>query len=268
MTVLAGPLLDNKVALVSGIGPGMGRDIALLFAEHGADVVLGARTEANVASVAKEVEAAGRRAVGVTLDITDVDSCANAVQRATSELGRVDILVNNAFEDGDHKKFERADIDHRWRQTMDTNFFGTMHLTQAVVPVMKEQGDGRIVMVNSMSSVYAQERQGAYAASKAALAAVTKTLAIELGGYGIRVNGVHPGYIWSDKVEMYLQFLAEREGITYEQKKAALEAETCLGYLPHSSEIAGSVLFFASDLSKPVTGQALGVNAGHWFQGF
>jgi NAD(P)-dependent dehydrogenase (short-subunit alcohol dehydrogenase family) len=246
----------------------MGRDIAMLFAEHGADVVLGARSDTHVAAVAKEVENTGRRALGVTLDITDVDSCAAAVEQATKEFGRLDILVNNAFEDGDHKRFERADIDHRWRQTMDTNFFGTMHLTQAVVPTMKEQNDGRIVMVNSMAAVHTQDRQGAYAASKAALASATKTLALELGGYGIRVNGVHPGYIWSEKVEMYLRFLAEREGITYEEKKAALEAETCLGYLPHSSEIAGSVLFFASDLSKPVTGQALGVNAGHWFQGF
>src|SRR5438093_13589895 len=99
---------------------------------------------------------------------------------------------------------------------MDVNFFGTLRLTQAVVPVMKEQHDGRIVMINSMAAVHTQERQGAYAASKAALASATKTLALELGGYGIRVNGVHPGWIWSEKVEMYLRFLAEREGITYE----------------------------------------------------
>jgi len=86
--------------------------------------------------------------------------------------------------------------------------------------------------------------------------------------HGIRVNGIHPGYIWSDKVEWYIGFLAEKEGISYDEKKAQLEAETSLGYLPHSSEIAGSVLFFASDLSKCVTGQALHVNGGHWFGGF
>jgi NAD(P)-dependent dehydrogenase (short-subunit alcohol dehydrogenase family) len=260
-------LLDGKVALVSGVGPGMGRDISLQLAEHGADVVLGARTEANVDVVAEEAEALGRKAVRVQLDITDASSCQRAVDAATSALGRIDILVNNAFQDGDHRLFEKASLDS-WRSTMDVNLWGTLQLTQTVVPVMKKQREGRIVMVNSMSAVRTEPRYGAYAASKSALATATKTLAQELGQYGIRVNGIHPGYIWSDKVEWYINFMAEKEGITYQEKKAHLEAETALGYLPHSSEIAGSVVFFASDLSKCVTGQALGVNGGHWFQGF
>jgi NAD(P)-dependent dehydrogenase (short-subunit alcohol dehydrogenase family) len=260
-------LLDGKVALVSGVGPGMGRDIALQLAEHGADVVLGARTEANVDAVADEVEALGRKAVRTQLDITDNDSCQRAVDTATSTLGRIDILVNNAFHDGDHRLFEKADFDS-WRATMDVNLWGTLQLTQTVVPVMKQEREGRIVMVNSMSAVRTEPRYGAYAASKSALATATKTLALELGQYGIRVNAIHPGYIWSEKVEWYINFMAEKEGISYQEKKAHLEAETALGYLPHSSEIAGSVVFFASDLSKCVTGQALGVNGGHWFQGF
>src|SRR5581483_1566805 len=260
-------LLDGKVALVSGVGPGMGRDIALQLAQHGADVVLGARTTPNVDAVAAEVEATGRKALRARLDVTDEASCQVAVDAAVAAFGRVDILVNNAFHDGDFKLFEKADFGS-WRHTMDVNFWGTLQLTRAVVPVMKEQGDGRIVMVNSMSSVRPEVRYGAYAASKSALATATTTLARELGRYGIRVNGIHPGYIWSDKVEWYIHYLAEKEGVTYEQKKAQLEGETALGYLPHSSEIAGSVVFFASDLSQPVTGQALGVNAGHWFQGF
>lgn len=260
-------MLEGKVALVSGVGPGMGRDIAILFATHGADVVLGARTLANCESVAAEVDAAGRRALPLRLDITDRSSCAGAVASALETFGGIDVLVNNAFDDGDHRMFEDAELD-AWRSTMETNLFGTLQLTQAVVPSMQARGGGHIVMINSMSSVRIEARAGAYAASKAALAAVTKTLARELGAHGIRVNGIHPGYIWSDKVEWYIGFLAEKEGISYQEKKAQLEAETSLGYLPHSSEIAGAVLFFASDLSKCVTGQALGVNAGHFFQGF
>jgi NAD(P)-dependent dehydrogenase (short-subunit alcohol dehydrogenase family) len=260
-------LLDGKVALVSGIGPGMGRDISLQLAEHGADVILGARTATNVDSVADEVEALGRKAVRTQLDITDAESCRQAIDAGVSAFGRIDVLVNNAFHDGDHRLFEKADFD-TWRTVMDVNLWGTLQLTQLVVPVMKEQGDGRIVMVNSMSAVRTEPRYGAYAASKSALAMATKTLALELGKYGIRVNGIHPGYIWSDKVEWYVNYMAEKEGISYEQKLAELEGETALGYLPHSSEIAGSVVFFASDLSKCVTGQAIGVNGGHWFQGF
>jgi NAD(P)-dependent dehydrogenase (short-subunit alcohol dehydrogenase family) len=261
------PLLAGRVAIVSGIGPGMGRDISLQLVEHGASVVCGARTAANVEAVVDEVRAAGAQATGVHLDITDVASCESVVETTIAEFGRVDILVNNAFDDGDHRAFEKADLD-AWRRTMETNFFGTMQLTKAVIPVMKEQGDGRIVMVNSMSASKIEPRYGAYAASKAALATATKTLALELGPYGIRVNGIHPGYIWGDKVEMYFRHLADKNGITPEEQYESIAGTAALRYLPHSSEIAASVVFFASDLSKPITGQALHVNGGHHFAGF
>ena len=259
-------LLKDKVALISGVGPGLGRDIALAFAAHGATVVLGARTEARVREIAGEVEAAGGTAHAVTLDITDEDSCAAAVAAAAGTYGRLDVLVNNAFDDGDFSTFERADLT-AWRRTMDTNFFGTLQLTRAAVAPMKEQHDGRIVMVNTMSVHRINARFGAYAASKAALATATKTLAMELGPHGIRVNGIHPGYIWGPSVEQYFAYQAQRRGISPQDVYDEVASETALGYIPPSSEIAGSVVFFASDLSKPVTGQALGVNAGHWFVG-
>jgi NAD(P)-dependent dehydrogenase (short-subunit alcohol dehydrogenase family) len=123
-------------------------------------------------------------------------------------------------------------------------------------------------MTNSMSAVRIQPRFGAYTASKAALAAATKTLAKELGEFGIRVNAVHPGYIWGDSVEQYFRYQADRRGITFEERYQEVASETSLGYLPHSSEIAGAVLFLASDLARPITGQAIHVNAGHWFEGF
>ena len=135
---------------------------------------------------------------------------------------------------------------------------------------MKEQGDGgRIVMINSMSAVRIQERFGAYTASKAALAAATKTLAKELGRFGIRVNAVHPGYIWGESVEMYFRYQADKRGITFEERYAEVAAETALGYLPHSSrDRRRRAVPRVSDLAKPITGQALHVNAGHWFEGF
>jgi NAD(P)-dependent dehydrogenase (short-subunit alcohol dehydrogenase family) len=260
-------LLEGKVAIVSGIGPGMGRDISLQLAEHGAKVVAGARTRASVDAVTDEVKAAGGEALGIQLDITDNGSCEEAVAATLGRFGRVDVLVNNAFSDGDHRSFTSADLDD-WRRTMDTNFFGTLQLSRAVVPAMKEQGEGRIVMVNSMSAVRIEPRFGAYAASKAALGAATKTLAVELGQFGIRVNAVHPGYIWSDKQKMWFEYLAQRNGITYEEQFEAIAGSAALRYLPDSSEIAGAVIFFASDLAKPITGQALHVNAGHWLGGF
>ena len=259
-------LLEGKVAFVSGIGPGMGRDISLLFAEHGADVVLGARTVEKCEAVAAEVESLGRKALPLRLDITDAGSCRAAVDAAIETFGRIDVLVNNAFQDGNFKRFLDSDL-AEWRATADVNLWGTLALTQLVAAHMRDQGDGRIVMVNSMSAVRIQERFGAYTVSKAALAAATKSLAKELGRFGIRVNAVHPGYIWGESVEGYFRWQAEKKGITFEEQYESVASETSLGYLPHSSEIAGTVLFLASDLAKPVTGQAVHVNAGHWFGG-
>lgn len=256
-------LLEGKVAIVSGVGPGMGRDVALLLAEHGADVVLGARRTETSEAVADEVRALGRRAEVVRLDITDPELCDAAVAAATGELGGLDILVNNAFQDGNRKGFLDAPLEE-WRQTMDVNFWGTLQMTRAAVPAMIERGGGRVVMVNSMSAHRIEARYGAYAASKGALETATKTLAIELGGHGIRVNGIHPGYIWGDSVEWYFGHLGKKRGISGEEVYREVADETCLKYLPHSQEIAGSVLFFASDLSRPVTGQSLDVNCGHW----
>jgi NAD(P)-dependent dehydrogenase (short-subunit alcohol dehydrogenase family) len=261
-------LLAGKVALVSGIGPGMGSDISKLFAEHGASLVLGARTVERCEALAAELEEAGTKALAVRLDITDPASCQAAVDVAVERFGRIDVLVNNAFHDGNFKRFIDSDLD-TWRVTSDVNLWGTLGLTQAVARQMREQGDGgKVVMINSMSSVRVEERFGAYTASKAALAAATKILAVELGARGIRVNGIHPGYIWGDSVELYFEHLARRKGITPEEQYSEVASETALGYLPPPSEIAEAVVFFASDMSKPITGQALGVNAGHWFQGF
>jgi NAD(P)-dependent dehydrogenase (short-subunit alcohol dehydrogenase family) len=259
-------LLEGKVAIVSGIGPGMGRDISLAFAKEGADVVLGGRTPAKLEGVAAEVEALGRRALPVACDVSDAASCRSLADRAAAELGRVDILVNNAFDGGNAKSLMDSDLDD-WRRTMEVNLYGTLEMTRAAVPHLSANGDGRVIMINSMSTQRIQAKFGAYAASKGALATVTKTLAKELGPLGIRVNAIHPGYIYGDSVEWYFNHQAEKRGVSFQEVYDEVASETCLGYLPHSSEIAGSVVFLASPLAKPVTGQMIGVNCGHWFNG-
>ena len=259
-------LLEGKVAIVSGIGPGMGRDISLAFAREGASVALGGRTLSRLEAVAEEVEALGVRAFPVVCDIADEAQCTEAVNAAATELGRLDILVNNAYDGGDAKTFMDADFD-RWRQTIEVNLFGSLAMTRAAVPHLEASGDGRVIMINTMSTQRIQEKWGAYAASKGALQTVTKTLALELGPRGIRVNGIHPGYIYGDSVEWYFNHLADKRGITFQEVYDEVASETCLGYLPHSEEIAGTAVFFASPLAKPVTGQMIGVNAGHWFNG-
>ena len=259
-------LLEGKVGLVSGIGPGMGRDIALAFAGEGADVALLGRTEARLRSVADEVEALGRRALPVVCDIADEAACVAAAAAVANGLGGIDVLVNNAYHGGDAKPFMEADLAD-WHTTMEVNLFGSLYLTRACVPHLEASGDGRVVMINTMSVQRIERRWGAYVASKGALAAITKTLARELGAKGIRVNGVHPGYIYGESVEWYFNHLADKRGVTFQDVYDEVAAETCLGYLPHSEEIAGTVVYFASPLARPVTGQMIGVNAGHWFNG-
>jgi NAD(P)-dependent dehydrogenase (short-subunit alcohol dehydrogenase family) len=263
-------MLEGKTAVVTGIGPGMGRDISLGLAREGADIALVARSDKVLPAVAEEVEALGRRAVAVYGNIADADDCARISDEVRAAFdGSLDILVNSAFHGGRHESFEDADLE-KWHRPMNVNYFGTLQLTQALLPLLKaageEAGDARIVMVNTMSVHHIEAGTGSYAGSKAALGAVTKTLARELGTYGIRVNAVHPGYIWGDSVKIYFEWQAEARGgdATWQDVYDDRAAETCLGYLPHSSEIAGAVVFYASPLAKCVTGSALPVNAGHW----
>jgi NAD(P)-dependent dehydrogenase (short-subunit alcohol dehydrogenase family) len=257
-------LLQDRVVVVSGIGPGMGRDIALACAREGADVVLAARTAAALDEVAAAVRARGRRALPVPTDVADAAQCRRLIDAALGEFGRVDVLVNNAFASRPYGPVEEASMDD-WRRIFDVNLFGSVQLSQAVVPHMKAQGRGSIVMINSMSMRIIEPAMGGYAASKAALMAAAQTMAKELGPHGIRVNSVVPGYIWSDKMEAYFRQAAKERGTTYEAVHAETTSRTALRHIPDSAEIADAVVFFASDLSRAVTGQALDVNGGHFF---
>ena len=257
-------LLQNRVAIVSGIGPGMGRDISIALARAGADIVLAARGADKLAAVADEVRALGRRAVALPTDIARAEDCQRLVDAAIAELGRVDVLVNNAFKGGLEPLFADADLDE-WRKVFDVNVFGSLQLTQSVVPHMRRQGGGSIVFINSMSMRVIEPRFAGYASSKGALMVAAQSLARELGPDKIRVNSVVPGYIWGASLEGYFKALAKQQGVTPEAIYDQIAARTALRHIPTSAEIADAVLFFASDLSRVVTGQALDVNGGHHF---
>ncbi|HVM96783.1 MAG TPA: SDR family oxidoreductase [Candidatus Acidoferrales bacterium] len=257
-------LLANRVGIVSGIGPGMGRDIALAFARNGADVALAARRVDSLNEVAQEVRALGRRAVCVATDIANADDCRRLVAATLGELGRIDVLVNNAFKGGVEPLIEETTME-AWRDIFNVNVFGSMQLSQAVLPHMKRQGGGSIVFINSMSMRVIEPAMGGYAASKGALMIAAQTLAKEVGKYKVRVNSVVPGYIWSDKLAGYFRYLAKQQNRTYEEVHADISSRTALHHIPTSEEIADAVLFFASDLSRAITGQALDVNGGHFF---
>ena len=275
----ASTLLQGKVVIISGVGVGFGRDLALAMAENGAQVVLGARRDSTLQSVAAEIEASGGECVWRTCDITEPEQCEALALLAVDTFGGLDVLVNNAFDpgvlkgspyewepSGDPVTWEpllTADLDV-FRRAMDVNFFGTLNMTRAAVPHMQTRGEGRVIMINTQSSMWIKPMHGAYASSKGALWTVTKTLARELGPLGIRVNGLHPGFIDGIPVSKSINESADRIGMPVEQLRQAIAAETCLGYLPSGDELAGAAVFFASDLARPITGQALAINAGHW----
>ncbi len=257
-------LLHGRVGLVSGVGPGMGHAIAVAFAREGADVVLAARTQASLDTTAGEVRALGRQVLAMPTDVTLREDCLRIVAAAEAQFGRVDVLVNNAFLGPPYDPVESAKMDD-WRRIFDVNVFGSVQLSQAVIPGMKARRSGAIVMVNSMSMRIIEPRFGGYAASKGALMTAAQTMAHELGPDGIRVNSVVPGYIWGPSLERWFQHLASQRGITPEAVYDEIAARTALRHIPTSAEIADAVVFLASDLARAITGQALDVNGGHFY---
>lgn len=250
--------------MVSGVGPGLGRDLALTLAREGADVVLAARTEAKLEVVAEEVEALDRRALCVPTDVTDADACRHLASATREAYGRVDVLVNNAFAEDPFVSFEDGGPEV-WRAVFDVNVFGTLQVTQALVPLFGETGGGSIVMISTMSTRIVNPLLGGYAASKRALTTAAQTIAKELGPQGIRVNQVAPGHIWGPSLEWYFGRLAEQRGCSAQDVYDEIAGMTCLGRINTSEEVAQVVLFLASGRSRAITGQTLDVNAGRYF---
>ncbi len=254
---------SGKVAVVTGIGPGMGRSIALGFARDGVDVVLAARRRERLDSVADEVRELGREPLVVPTDIADRAACKALIDGAVERFGRVDVLIQNGHHEGDWSPVVDADPDV-WRDIFDINLFGALHLVQYAVPVMRDNGGGSIVLVNSGAAVRFPQRMGAYATSKSALATLTRVLAQEVGPWRIRVNGVFLGPIAGEN--LYRTGLSAAGGSQdrFEEWLEAKATELPLGAIPTPDQCAGSVLFLASDLAEPVTGQHLAVNGGQW----
>ncbi|UYP20324.1 SDR family oxidoreductase [Rhodococcus sp. Z13] len=255
-------LLHDRVVVISGVGPGLGHTLALRCAEHGADLVLAARTRERLEKVAAEVEATGRRALAVPTDITDDESAAALADRATAEFGRVDVLVNNAFSVPSMKPLARTDF-QQIRDSVELTVLGALRLTQLFTPALADT-KGAVVNINSMVLRHSQERYGSYKLAKSALLSLSRSLATELGPQGIRVNSVAPGYIWGPILRSYFEHQAGKYGTTVEQIYEHTAAASDLKRLPTTEEIADAVIFLASPMASAITGQCLDVNCGEY----
>ncbi|WP_197378811.1 SDR family oxidoreductase [Mycolicibacterium mengxianglii] len=255
-------LLEGKVVVISGVGPALGTTLARRCAENGADLVLAARTVQRLEEVAKTVTDLGRRAVTVGTDITDDAQVANLVSEALDAYGKVDVVINNAFRVPSMKPLADTTFEHM-REAIELTVFGALRLVQGFTPALAET-NGSVVNVNSMVVRHSQAKYGAYKMAKSALLAMSQSLATELGGQGIRVNSVLPGYIWGGTLESYFTHQAGKYGTTVEEIYQATAAASDLKRLPTENEVASAILFMASDLASGITGQALDVNCGEY----
>ncbi|MCF8565827.1 SDR family oxidoreductase [Alicyclobacillus tolerans] len=244
---------ENQVVWVTGSSTGIGRATALAFAKHGADVVVHGNANVEQAqSVAQEIEALGKNCLVVSGDVSDQKQVAEMVEQIARRFGRIDVLVNNAGSMIRRARLEEMD-EELWDRVMGVNLKSVYLVTQQVLPLMKQQGGGRIV---NLTSVAARNGGGpgsvAYATAKAGVSNLTRALAKDLAEYNILVNAVAPGVITTP---FHDRFSAP-------DVRKSLAASILLGREGTPEETAGSILFLASDYAKYITGEIIEVNGG------
>ena len=263
--------LQGKVAVVTGGGRGIGRAICLALASEGAEVVVAADVEEEIRSVGEEIQKQGGTALPVEVDVTDPFSVARLVDQTKGRFGKADILVNNAGVVGKRFFIFQSD-DEIWRHTIEVNLFGTYNCTKAFLPLIMEQGRGRIINIASISVKQASPTNSAYAASKHGVIGLTRTVAKEMGllGFtGITVNAICPGVVNTGMLTgqgMILDELADllntsRENILEETIKPLAIQNRVI----EAEEIADMAVYLASEAGKGITGQAINVCGGSVF---
>lgn len=246
--------LDNKVALITGGSRGIGKAIAFGFAEAGANIVIASRKLPELEEVAKEISALGRRCLPVATHAAKSEDLDNLVNKAMSEFGRIDILVNNAATNPQFGEVIDAE-QWSWDAVMSLNLKGYFLLSQKVARIMIKQGNGSIIYVGSTNAFKPNRGVGVYSVSKAGVHSLAQILAFELGKYNIRVNVLAPG---ATKTRMTKAALEDQNS---RMAKTIIE-HTALGRLAESEDMKGAALFLASEASSFVTGQTIVVDGG------
>lgn len=260
------PLLTDKVIVLSGVGPGLGRSLGEAAAQMGADLVLASRTPKRLTKMAELVESYGRRALVVPTDITDEDARRNLVDAALAEFGKVDCLINNAFGIPPMDPLTTLDLDGL-RAAQETNVFAPLRLSSLFADALAatpEKPGGSIIMINSCVIYSSQPEYSGYKLSKGSLQHLSSSLATELGPRGIRVNSVAPSYIYEDVNKAYFDWIASETGRTHEEVYAEKAAPTDLQRLATPDEVARATLFLASDLASAISGQTINVDCGEF----
>lgn len=244
--------LAGQAALVTGAARGLGRAISLALAHAGADVALGLRDANAHGGLPGEIEALGRRALALQMDVTSLDQIRRAVDEAAAHFGRLDILVNNAgIAPGNPAEDVREDD---FDQTLRVNLKGTFFASQAAARIMIRRGGGRIVNVGSQAGFVALPGESVYCMTKAAIAHLTKCLAVEWGQYNITVNAVAPTFIFTPGTEEALADTAFRADV--------VERIAALHRIGEPMDVAGAVVFLASPAASLITGHTMLIDGG------
>ena len=243
--------LQGKVALVTGATRGLGRAIAAALLGAGATVVLNGSNRERLAETARQFAVEGFPAVEFACDLSDAAQVAQLAEFVLCEQPRIDVLVNNAGVTFTHELFDYPD--ESWQRTFQVNLEAPFHLTRRLAPRMKEQGGGSIINITSIGAELGLPNNPAYVAAKGALKQLTRSLALDLGPYGIRVNNLGPGYFHTDM---------NRFSWSDPERREARARRTLLGRWGEPEDLAGAVIFLASDASHYMTGQDLYIDGG------
>ncbi len=250
----------ERIAVVTGAGQGIGRQIALAFADAGYDVVLAARNVAKLDETAELVIANGSKAHVVPTDLTN-EADATALAETVSTIGPIQALVNNSGIGGPSGPLWELDVEE-WDETFAVNTRGVFLATRALLPQMIELGSGSVTIIGSISGKRPLWGRSAYTTSKMALVGLVRTLAMEAGPHGIRVNLISPGFVAGPRLDWVIQKQAEGRGLTEAEVRAEFESESPLGRLTEAGDVADTCVFLASDNAAAITGADINVNSG------
>ena len=264
-------LLENKVALITGSGRGIGRAMARLFAKESASVFLTARTERELAATANEINTEGKRSsraattAYATADLTQEADCARIVSAAVKQFGRIDILVNNAGHYGPVVPVEEYPLEE-FDRVVSVHLRAAFLLSKLVLPQMYAQGSGVILNISSLSAKAAFSWGSAYAAAKAGMLGLTRVTAAEAARKGVRVNALCPGPVTETAMSQELgKTLARKLGVTPEEQLKGFLDTLLQGRAQTADEVAQAALFLCSEQSSAITGQAINVDGGAAF---
>jgi NAD(P)-dependent dehydrogenase (short-subunit alcohol dehydrogenase family) len=252
--------LEGRRALITGGGRGIGRAIALAFAQAGADVAVTARSVGEIEQVADEVRSMGRKAAPVLCDVTKPEDVARMAAQSVEALGGVDILVNNAGMGFSHKLLNHPD--DAWHAVIATNLHSVYYVSKALLPSLSERDNGRIINIASIASKVGSKYLTAYTASKHGVLGFTRALAAELVPQNITVNAICPGYVDTPMTDKTVAGIVGFTGMNADQARATLEKLSPQNRLITSEEVAALTLYLASDAAGGITGQSINLDGG------